>query len=154
MEIKLHTNISNEYEHIDIQINSPSITPELSDIINFINNVANAKTNDILAQNGTEFFLIDLSDIIYFYSEEKNNYCKTAKGNFKISEKLYELENFLPKDTFIRISNAVIANVKHVKSFDTSLVSNIIVNFDDNSYEYVSKRRISQIQKFLKDRRK
>lgn len=154
MEIKLHTNISNEYEYIDIQINSPSITPEVSNIINCINDIARAKTKDILARNGTEIFLIDLSDIIYFYSEQKNIYCKTAKGTFKISERLYELENSLPKDTFIRISNAVIANIKHVKSFDTSLMSNIIVNFDDNSYEYVSKRRISQIQKFLKDRRK
>lgn len=88
--------------------------------------------------------------IIYFYSQEKNNYCKTENGIFKIKEKLYELENILNKD-FIRISNSCIINLNFVESFDPSLTGTIKVIFKDGTKEYVSRRKISEVMKRIKE---
>ena len=68
-------------------------------------------------------------------------------------EKLYYLEEVLPEKYFIRISNSAIININHVKCFNTSLIGKIIVKFKDGSEEIVSKRRTSEIMKFLKTRR-
>ena len=65
---------------------------------------------------------------------------------------MYELEESLPQKSFIRISNSCIANVEHIESFDLSKIGNIIIKFVDGSIEYVSKRKISSIMKFLRER--
>lgn len=109
--------------------------------------------NEIIGMQGNSIYILNVSDIIEFYSDEKKNYCKTADGDFVIKEKLYFLEDNLPKDKFIRISNSVIVNIQKVKCFDTSILGSIIIIFKDNTQEYVSKRRVSSVMKFLKDRR-
>ena len=58
----------------------------------------------------------------------------------------------LPTKDFIRISNSAIININHVKCFNTSIIGKIIVKFKDGSEESVSKRRTSEIMRFLKDR--
>ena len=78
---------------------------------------------------------------------------KQKNGVFKIKEKLYYLEENLPKKNFIRISNSVIVNISQVKYFNTNIVGSILVKLNDGTEEYVSKRRISDIMRFLKNRR-
>jgi len=63
------------------------------------------------------------------------------------------LEENLPKKNFIRISNSVIVNISQVKYFNTNIVGSILVKLNDGTEEYVSKRRISDIMRFLKNRR-
>ena len=97
--------------------------------------------------------MINVQDVITFYSEGKNNCCRTKEGIFKIKEKLYYLEENLPRKTFIRISNSVIVNIEKVRCFNTSIIGSILIKFEDGTEEYVSRRRVSDVMKFLKDRR-
>ena len=61
--------------------------------------------------------MIDYNDIMLFYSENRNNYCKTSNNEiYQIKSKLYELENL--KD-FIRISKKCIVNINFIKCFNT-----------------------------------
>ena len=152
MEIKVRTNISNEYQDIDIIINAPQKTEEVQALENLLLTKAQKSINQILAMHNNDIFIISVSDIIVFFSEEKNNFCKTKDGVFKIKEKLYYLEEMLPSKDFIRISNSAIININHVKCFNTSIIGRIIVKFKDGSEENVSKRKTPEIMKFLKDR--
>ena len=152
MEIKVRTNISNEYQDIDIIINAPQKTEEVQALENLLLTKAQKSINQILAMQNNDIFIISVSDIIVFFSEEKNNFCKTKDGVFKIKEKLYYLEEMLPSKDFIRISNSAIININHVKCFNTSIIGRIIVKFKDGSEENVSKRKTPEIMKFLKDR--
>lgn len=93
-----------------------------------------------------------MSDVILFFSEEKNNFCKTKDGIYKIKEKLYYLEEMLSTKDFIRISNSSIININHVKCFNTSIIGKIVVKFKDGTEESVSKRKTAEIMKFLRDR--
>lgn len=94
----------------------------------------------------------EIKNIIKIYSKEQNNFCKTTEGEYQIKKKLYELEQELDNNYFIRISNSCIINIRYVECFDLGMVGNIVVNFKDKTKEYVSKRRISKILKFLKER--
>ena len=153
MKINLKTNISKDHgDDIEVIVNASEYTKDVEDLIKLINTVNKSKISTILGKNENEVSILDISDIMYFYSEEQNNYCKTQKGTFKINEKLYELEEKLPKANSVTISNSSIINIKYVQCFDVGIVGSILVKFVDNSTQYVSRRRVSQVMKFLKER--
>ena len=154
MNINVRTNISKEFDdNLEIVINASEYTKEVENILQILQQVTSAKINSIVGRNGNEIAIIDVNDIIKFYSSEKYNYCKTKKGEFTIKQKLYELEETLPTDNFIRISNSCIVNIKYIECFDLGIIGNILVKFKDGSTENVSKRKVSEVMRFLKERR-
>ena len=153
MNIKVRTNISSEYNDIEIVLNAPEKTKQVIEIENDLLRLSSNTIDKVIGMQGSDIFIIDVSDIITFYSEDKTNYCRTEKGSFKIKEKLYYLEENLPKKKFIRISNSVIVNIDKVKCFNTDIIGSILIKINDGTEEYVSKRRVSDVMKFLKDRR-
>ena len=152
MDIKVRTNISNEYQDIEVCINAPAINQDVQMLENELLSITSKSVKQIIAMQDNDIFIINVSDIILFFSEEKNNFCKTKDGIYRIKEKLYYLEEMLSPKDFIRISNSTIININHVKCFNTSIIGKIIVKFKDGSEESVSKRKTSEIMKFLKDR--
>lgn len=152
MKIKVRTNISSEFQEIEVCINAPEKNEEVQRLENELlaRNVNVIK--QIIAMRNNDIFIMNVSDVIMFFSEEKNNFCKTKDGIFLIKEKLYYLEDVLPSREFIRISNSTIINIKHVKCFNTSIIGRIVVKFKDGNEENVSRRRTAEIMKFLKDR--
>ena len=152
MNIKVRTNISNEYEDIEIVINSPVKNEQVERLENDLLSKANKSIQKVIGMQGNDIFVINILDIIMFYSEEKSNYCKTKNGIYRIKEKMYYLEEFLPKKDFIRISNSAIININNVKCFNTSIIGKMVVKFEDGSEEAISRRRTSEIMKFLKER--
>lgn len=153
MNIKVRTNVSSEYEGIEIIINAPERTNQLTDLENDILRIGSNTIDKIIGMQGNDIFILDVSDVLTFYSEEKNNFCKTTDGVFRIKEKLYYLEEHLPQKNFIRISNSVIVNIDKVKCFNTDIIGSILIKLNDGTEEYVSKRRVSDVMKFLKNRR-
>lgn len=153
MDIKVRTNISSNYQDIEVCINAPERNEAVQRLENELLSKASNSIEQIIGMQGNDLFIINVLDIIMFYSEEKNNFCKTKDGIYKVKEKMYYLEEMLPRNKFIRISNSTIANVNHIKCFNTSIIGKILVKFKDGSEEVVSRRRTSEIMKFLKERR-
>lgn len=153
MDIKVRTNISSNYQDIEICINAPERNETVQRLENELLSKSSNLIEQVIGMQGNDIFIINVLDIIMFYSEEKNNFCKTKDGIYKIKEKMYYLEEMLPKNKFIRISNSTIANIDHIKCFNTSIIGKILVKFKDGSEETVSRRRASDIMKFLKERR-
>ena len=150
MDINVATNISKEHKNIEVIINAPEITEEVNVIVNSIMGISNS-IKQIIGTKDNKIYLLTIDEITCFYSEEKNNYCKTKNGIFKIKEKLYELEEKLSKGDYVRISNSCIINLKYVDSFDTSIIGTIEVMFKDGSKEYVSRRRVKEVIKKIKE---
>ena len=151
MKIHIQTDISDEYnDEIKITIQTNQISDKVQEIINSIERIDNNFKKIIGTQNN-DIFIININEIICFYSENKNNYCKTARGEFKIKQPLYELENNLDTKDFIRISNSSIININHVAHFNTDITGTIKVQFKDGNIEYISRRRISKVMKLLKE---
>ena len=151
MEIKITTNISNEFKEASIIINAPELSDEIQNVINYISNI-NTAPHQIMASKNNEIYFIDLNKIICFFSKNKYNYVRTQDGIYKVKYKLYELEELLKQKDFIRISNSCIINIKQVEYFDTSILGTILVKLKDNTQETVSKRNVSHIMKLLKER--
>lgn len=73
----------------------------------------------------------------------------TDKGEYILRLRLYEIENLLLTDQFIRISNSGIINLKKVNNFDLSFTGTICVKLSNGVTTYVSRRYIPKLKKIL-----
>ena len=152
MSVDVRTNISEKFDKTEVIINAPERNEEIDRIEQALKSLDENEISEIIGLNGNNIFIIKVKDVIVFYSEEKNNYCRTKEGTFRIKEKMYYLEDMLPHKDFVRISNSAIININNVKCFDTSIIGRITVRFKDGTSEEVSRRRTSELMKFLKGR--
>jgi len=93
--------------------------------------------------------LLEQSDIIRAYAAAGRIMAVTAAGEFQLRWRLYELDDILDRERFVRISNAEIINLRKVRSFDMSMTGTIKVTLLDGTYTYVSRRYIARIRKVL-----
>lgn len=73
----------------------------------------------------------------------------TDKGEYILRLRLYEIENLLLTDQFIRISNSEIINLKKVNNFDLSFTGTIYVKLSNGVTTYVSRRYAPKLKKIL-----
>ncbi len=95
-------------------------------------------------------FMVKLlpEQIMRIYSANKKVYAQTQEGIFEIRQRLYEIEELIPRlgsDKFIRISNSEIVNFDFVKKFDMSLSGTIGLNFKNGERTFVSRRLVKKI---------
>ena len=74
MNIKVFTNISNEYQDIEIVINSPVKNEQVQRLENNLISESTKTIQKIIGTQGNDLFIINVLDIIMFYSEEKKDY--------------------------------------------------------------------------------
>ncbi|MBQ8299189.1 MAG: LytTR family transcriptional regulator [Clostridia bacterium] len=137
-------------DEIEILIKSPILDESVEKLALYISQYEKNNDSKVLVNCNNTIKEISYDDIICFYSDKKYNYCKIKDKDYKIKSKLYEVENL--SSNFIRISKGCIANYKHIKCFDISETGKIVVVFDDNSKEYVSRRKVKSIMNFLDER--
>ena len=95
----------------------------------------------------TEYYM-DLTTILFFESDNGMVFAHTKNDMFSVNQKLYELENLLPR-TFMRISKSTIVNLQKIYSLSHSVSSHLITFQDSHKQVYVSR----MYYKMLKERR-
>ena len=153
MNIKINYKIIDSLanDEIIIDIAAAQNSDELQKIINNIQKIAKEKSS-IIGYKDNELFIIPIENIISFYAGEQKVYCKTEDMDYIVKKRMYELEETLNENQFIRISNSCIVNLKFIESFDLKYLDNINVKMKNGDLHSVSKRKIKYILKLLKER--
>ncbi|MGM0523986.1 MAG: LytTR family DNA-binding domain-containing protein [Bacillota bacterium] len=74
-----------------------------------------ALTGHLLGQKHDRFELIGYQEIIFLTTDKGDVYLRTHKSkDYRLKEKLYELETSLQSEGFIRINKSTIVNVLHI----------------------------------------
>lgn len=138
---------------IDESCKEPKIiilTDKMTEEINEILRKLSEEKPEVLAGFKEDILeILEKHEIFRIYSQSGKVIAVTAKGEYTLRQRLYELEEKLAKDSFVRISNSEIVNLKKVKSFDLSLAGTICVILDDGTSTYVSRRYVSKIKSIL-----
>lgn len=150
MDIKIRTNISNEFEEASITIDAPELSDEIQNLIKYISNI-NTIPNQIVVNKDNKIYFIELERVICFFSKDKYTYVRTGEETYKIRYRLYELEDIFKEKDFVRISDSCIININQVDCFDTSILGTVLVRLKDETQETVSKRNVAQIMRLLKE---
>ena len=93
--------------------------------------------------------ILDPDDIYRVYAANGKVYAETSRGEYVLRMRLYEAEERLGADSFVRISNSEIINLKKVKNFDLSFAGVICAMLSNGTVTYVSRRQVSKIKKIL-----
>lgn len=134
-----------------VVINTPELTPEMNELIQFIQR---EQTPFIVGKNGDVQHILEPKDIHYFVADGDVVKAMTTSCALQVKEKLYELENSLPKQQFIRISKSVIANIYELSKFEASFNGTLCVHFKSGAKEYVSRSYVGAIKELLKIKRR
>ncbi len=138
---------------IDSSYTEPKIvilTAVMSEDVSRVLNKLSENTPQILSGCKNEKVeVIEQEDLIRVYANAGKVFASTSKGEYMIRLRLYEIEERLHPNQFIRISNSEIINLKRVKNFDLSFTGTICVELDNHITTYVSRRYVSKIKKIL-----
>lgn len=149
MNIHINRSINKRLNNNEININI-EFSESYNEIENLIEYIKDFKKMRMAVYDGYNIVQINVEDIMYFYSVGNYNFCKTNNKEYRVKNKLYEIDKI--SNDFIRISKGCIINIKQVKSFDIGENRNIIVKFNDNSEQYVARRKIKEVMNYLDER--
>ncbi len=93
--------------------------------------------------------ILEQSDMLRIYAVSGKVFASSANSEYSLRLRLYELEERLDKNKFVRISNSEIINLKKVKSFDLSFAGTICVTLSNGAVTYVSRRYVAKIKQVL-----
>ena len=93
--------------------------------------------------------VLDEKDILRIYAANGKVYAVLPSGEYALRLRLYEIEERLKPQHFVRISNSEIINLKKVKSFDLSFTGTICVILSDGSKTYASRRYVAKLKEVL-----
>ena len=134
-------------DEVNINIEISENCEEIENIIKYINEFDKRK---IAVFDGYNVVQINNEEIMYFYSDGNYNFCKTNNKEYRVKNKLYEIDKM--SNNFLRISKGCIININQVKSFDVGENRNIIVRFYDGSEQFVARRKIKEVMNYLDER--
>lgn len=148
MKIKL--DISPEYKEKEITIRSAANDDEVKEIIHNLQAVE-SKFNHLNGYLGETVYSLELSEILFFETNDRNVYAHTINNAFLIHYRLYELEENLPKN-FLRVSKSSILNVDEILSLSRSVTGNLVQFKNTYKKIYVSRRFLKDLKTRLNQR--
>lgn len=144
MKIRIWTD--EKYKEPEIVICAEKQTEYINRIRDSIQHVLNAKFTGY-RKDVTQILISD--DIIRIYAEKDKVLAECQTGIYTMKEKLYELEEKMDKNSFVRISRSEIVNIRRVNKLDYSLTGTIKMYLEGGTITYVSRRNVSRIKDIL-----
>lgn len=98
-------------EEESIIINVKNVTDKIVRVIDMLKS-----PNDLTVYADEQVFMIPISAVYYVESNELKTFVYAEKTVYRSRLKLYEIEEILSADDFLRISKQIIVNVRKIRS--------------------------------------
>lgn len=122
------------------------ITEEISEIIK---RLSEEQTKTLAGFKDEAVEVLETDNIFRIYASNSKVFAETDHGEYLLRMRLYEMEQRLDRNSFVRISNSEIINLKKVKRFDLSFSGTICVALSNGTVTYVSRRYVAKIKQLL-----
>jgi DNA-binding LytR/AlgR family response regulator len=149
--VKVLLDVDRKHEATSVTIHCSEIDDAIKGILDYLNE---RKADFIVGRRGEQQHILKPNHVFHFHSEGDIVFATTSEGAFKVREKLYELEEVLPSNKFIRLSKSVIANLSEISHFSPSFNGTLLVQFKTGGKEYASRHYVGKIKEVLKINRR
>ena len=122
---------------------------EIEGIINAIQAYANKKHPLIQAYFKGSVVMLPQRQIFRIYIINRKVLVRTSEREYEVRKNLRDLEEILDRESFIRISQSEIINMKKIKNYDLSSTGTIGVEIENGDTTYVSRRKVKEIKAIL-----
>ena len=143
MEVEVR--IEPERTDVRVVIHAPARTEEVERLLA----VLSEREKGLLGFRGTEAVMLAPETILRFYGEDKEVRAQTAEGVYTVRHRLYELEERLDRQQFVRISHSEIVNLRQVTGLDLGLTGTIRMTLEGGVTVYVSRRYVKKMKEVL-----
>lgn len=154
MEVEIQIDIGRKKPKAVIY--ASEVTEEVNEAVKKLSGQANPFLSGIAATNLSQkespneiVQLLEPSQIYHIYAANQKVYAVTSQGEFRLKMRLYELEEQLKENMFVRISNSELVNLRQAEQFDLSLSGTICVKLKNREKVYVSRRYVKKIKAIL-----
>lgn len=149
--MKIRVDVSSDYTDKEIIIKAPKEDEELEELVKEIERIKN-EFSQINGYIDETVYSLNLKEILFFETNDRNVYAHTTKQSFLIHYRLYELEDKLP-DNFLRVSKSSILNLDEILSLSRSVTGNLVQFKDTYKTIYVSRRFLKELKNRLNQRK-
>lgn len=122
------------------------VTEEINEIVK---RLAGVQSQMIAGFQGEQVLMLEPNQIYRIYASDGKVYAEAELGTYFLRLRLYEMEQRLANQSFVRISNSEIINLKKVKGFDLNFTGTICVSLSNGTVTYVSRRYVAKIKQLL-----
>ena len=117
-------------------------------LIEKIKQLAENSEKDLLGYTRDEIVRLNPADIYYISVIGGKVYAVCEKNKYLLKKRLYLLEEKLP-ESFVKINQSCLANIKKTERFDTSISGTLKIRFKNGDTDYVSRRQLKAVKERL-----
>jgi DNA-binding LytR/AlgR family response regulator len=144
--MQIEIKIDEQYDDLKILILANKMTEEVNEILN---KLSETQPIALVGFIDDSLEILKPEDVIRVYSENQKVLAQTDKNKFFLRLRLYEVEERLSKNGFVRISNSEIINMNKVVKMDMNLSGTICVRLLGNISTFASRRYVPKIKQVL-----
>ena len=135
--MKITIDIDDKYSDIAVEVKAPRLTQDIEKIISLMRMI----NMQIAVKQEDEIILLDTDKILYIEAVERNTFVYTKDSSYESDLKLYQVEQELLEQNFIRISKQCILNLRKIKSLKADINRKIRVTLVNDEQIIVSRMR-------------
>ncbi|MGC6174403.1 LytTR family DNA-binding domain-containing protein [Lacrimispora sp. 38-1] len=135
---------SRDGEEDQIIIKCREMTDELIQLLAMI------KLHDaLIAYDGNNIHRLQPKEIYYIEVVDNKTFLYCKDKVLESKQKLYELESFLSKSDFLRVSKSVLLNLSKIKTLSPALSGRFEATLANNEKIIISRQYVSDLKKIL-----
>lgn len=143
--MKITMDIDEKYSDIAVEVKAPRLTQDIEKIVSLMRMI----NMQIAVKKEDEVILLDTDKILYIEAVERNTFVYTKDASYESDLKLYEVEQQLVEQDFIRISKQCILNLRKIKSLKADINRKIRVTLVNDEQIIVSRMYAEELRKRL-----
>ncbi len=144
--MQIEIQIDSSHSDTKVIVMAPSMTEEVDSLVKMLSDNA---PHFLTGSRNNKLEVLEPADLIRIYSSSGKVFAVTPKGEYTLRLRLYELEQRLDHNRFVRISNSEIINLKKVEHFDLNFTGTICAKLTNGTKSYVSRRYLPKIKQML-----
>lgn len=129
----------NRDEEVLIYAHEPSeLTREIEDFVI-------SRDTELIGYGEGTIVTLRLADVCCFTVEDGRVYALTDSEKLQLRKRLYMIEECLD-NSFVKINQSCIANIRKIQKFDASIAGALLVTFKNGHKDYVSRRQLKTVK--------
>ncbi|MBR1798091.1 MAG: LytTR family transcriptional regulator [Clostridiales bacterium] len=144
MEVNIKKIDTKESEYVEI--GCWRVTERIDNIVRYI------KLNDgsVEASKDEKKYQIAIADILYIESVDEKSFIYLKDDCYESRRRLYDLEEMLKPNGFMRISKSVLVNLMRIESIKPALNGRFLCRLSNNEEVIISRKYVPAIKKKLR----
>ena len=136
IHLKIHINQQDDIVETEITINCRKISPDIEKIISLLR-VMDLK---LTGTKDNQTYILDVAKILYIDTVDKKTFFYTKTEVYETTLKLYELEERLSINDFMRANKSCIINFNQIQSIKADLDGKLLVTVNNGEKLFISRQ--------------